>query len=91
MKLRENTHRALHTVFADSTPLQRIRRTLEADKPVLLPWVYKAISDTLRRFEKQEIDVYEKDCFNSDKFLKKQKNELYEKIVQLKYKSNLIP
>lgn len=71
MKLRENVHRALHTLFEDDTPIQRLRRSLEADKTVLIPEVYKQISDILRRFERREIEIYEQDCFNSDKFLKK--------------------
>lgn len=69
--LRENVHRALHTLFQDDTPIQRIRRSLEADKPVLHPDVYLEISRVLQRFEKIEMNVYDPTCFNSDKFLKK--------------------
>lgn len=69
MNLKENVHRAVHTVFQDDTPIQRIRRMLESDKPVMQPDVYRAISTTLQRFEgKIEIQSYEKDCFNIDKF-----------------------
>lgn len=71
MQLRQNVHRALHTLFQDDTPIQRLRRSLEADKTVLIPEVYSQISDILRRFERREIEVYEPDCFNSDEFLKK--------------------
>lgn len=71
MKLRQNVHRALHTVFQDDTPIQRLRRSLEADKPVILPSAYMLIHDSLRRLEELEIEIYEPDCFNSDKFLHK--------------------
>jgi hypothetical protein len=73
MRLRENLHRALHTIFQDDTPIQRLRTSLEADKTVMIPEVYKVISDVLRRFERREIEVYEPDCFNADKFLTRSK------------------
>ena len=71
--LRENVHRAVHTLFSDNTPIQRLRTSLEADKTVMIPEVYKVISDTLRRFERREIEIYEPDCFNADKFLTRSK------------------
>ena len=71
MRLKENVHRAVHTIFQDDTPIQRQRRMLEGDKPVMLPHVYKAISDTLSRFEwVMEYNHYEPDCFHLDKFMK---------------------
>lgn len=51
MPLREKLHQALHTVYSNDTPIQRIRRSLEADKPVLRPDIYRALSNTLKRFE----------------------------------------
>ena len=69
MNLKENYHRALHTIYQDDTPIQRIRRTLEADKSVMRPDIYLALSNTLKRFEWLiELEVYEPDCFNADKF-----------------------
>lgn len=74
MNLRQNIHRSLHTIFQDATPIQRIRKVLEADKPVMQPEVYLAISNVLKTFEgKPEIQSYEKDCFNIDKFLQRRK------------------
>lgn len=72
VQLKQNIHRALHTIFQDDTPIQRIRRSLEVDKTVLQPDVYLAISDTLKRFEGLiEVDTYEIDCINRDKFIKR--------------------
>ena len=51
VNLKENVHRALHTIFQDDTPIQRQRRLLEADKSSMLPDVYLALSNTLKRFE----------------------------------------
>lgn len=69
MNLKENYHRALHTIYQDDTPIQRIRRTLEADKTAMRPDIYLALSNTLKRFEWLiELEVYEPDCFNADKF-----------------------
>lgn len=74
LHLRQNVHRALHIVFENATPIQRIRRSLEADKPVLSPDIYLALSNTLKRFEWiQEIESYDPKCFNSDKFIRQQK------------------
>lgn len=59
----------MHTIFQDDTPIQRQRRLLEADKSSMLPDVYLALSNTLKRFEWLiELEVYEPDCFNADKF-----------------------
>lgn len=69
VNLKENVHRALHTLYQDDTPIQRIRRTLEVDKTALRPDIYLALSNTLKRFEWIiELEVYEPDCFNADKF-----------------------
>jgi hypothetical protein len=56
--LRETTHRALHIIFYNSPPLQRIRKTLEFDKSTLNPLVYEALSNTLKKFEDIEVDIY---------------------------------
>lgn len=70
--LRENTHQAIHTVFGDDTPIQRLRRSLEADKPALHPDIYTAINRTLQRFEgAMEVEVYEPDVIDKDTFLHK--------------------
>lgn len=70
--LKENVHRALHTLFQDDTPIQRIRRALEADKTVLQPEIYLALSNTLKRFEWViELDIYEPNCFNRDQFVRR--------------------
>jgi len=72
IQLKQNVHRALHTLFADDTPIQRIRRSLEVDKTVLRPDIYLALSNTLKRFEWLiELESYEPDCFNADKFYRK--------------------
>jgi hypothetical protein len=49
--LRQTAHRAIHTLFSDDTPIQRLRRALEVDKTVMRPDIYLAISNTLKRFE----------------------------------------
>ena len=69
--LSENVHRALHTVFANDTPIQRIRRSLEVDKTTMSPLVYQELSEVLRRFEKIEIEIYKPEIFNPDKFRNK--------------------
>ena len=70
--LKENVHRAVHTIFQDDTPIQRLRRAIEADKTVLQPDVYREISNILKRFEGLiEVDTYEIDCFNRDKFMRR--------------------
>ena len=72
MHLKENVHRAVHTLFQDETPIQRLRRLIEADKPVMRPEVYQEISNAIKKFEWIiEIWVYEPDCFNEDKFYNK--------------------
>ncbi len=72
MKLAENVHRAVHTVFQDDTPIQRQRRLLEWDKTVLKPEIYQALSDTLAKFEWiLEMECYETTCYNPDKFYKR--------------------
>lgn len=72
MKLAENVHRAVHTVFQDDTPIQRQRRLLEWDKTALLPEVYLVLSNTLQRFEWiMEMWCYEPNCYNPDKFYKR--------------------
>lgn len=69
MNLRENVHRAVHTIFQDETPVQRLRTLLEADKPVMRPNIYLEISNVLKKFEWLiEMWVYEPDCFNEDTF-----------------------
>lgn len=70
--LRENTHQALHTVFADLTPIGRIRQSLEADKPALHPDIYNALNRTLQRFEwTMEAEAYEPEVIDKDTFLQK--------------------
>ena len=51
MNLKENVHRAVHTIFQDETPIQRLRSMLEADKPVMRPNIYLEISNVLKKFE----------------------------------------
>ena len=68
--LKENVHRAVHTIFQDDTPIMRLRRMIETDKRVLNPEVYLAISNTIKQFEWiVEPQVYEKDCIDYDKFV----------------------
>lgn len=70
--LKENVHRAVHTLFSDATPIQRLRTALEVDKTVLQPDVYQEISNILKRFEGLiEVDTYEIKCFNRDKFMRR--------------------
>ncbi len=70
--LRDSVHKWLHSVFSSDTPIQRIRRLIETDKTVMKPEVYKAISETLRRFEGIiEYQSYEEDCIDPDKFIRR--------------------
>lgn len=73
--LREKVHQAVHTVFQDDTPVQRIRRTIEADK-LTYPDVYDAVDNVLKRFEwvMNEVRVYDPRILDSDKFIKKYAN-----------------
>lgn len=72
IQLRQNVHRAVHQIFEDDTPIQRLRRLLEVDKTVMNPWVYLEISNVLRKFEWIiEYQSYEPDCFNVDQFMKR--------------------
>ena len=72
--LRENVHQALHTIFGQDTPIQRLRRLIEVDKTTLHPDVYKEIDKVLARYEwAMEIQIYDPRIFNSDKFLKQWK------------------
>lgn len=72
--LRENVHRAVHTIFGSQTPIQVIRSTLEMWASTLHPDVYAVLSNTLSRFEwAMEIKAYDPRLFNSDTFLKAQK------------------
>lgn len=72
VRLKENVHRAVHTLFSDATPIQRLRTALEVDKTVLQPDVYQEINNILKRFEGLiEVDTYEIDCFNRDKFMRR--------------------
>ena len=71
--LRENVHRAVHTVYQDDTPIKRIRRRLEEDKDVFLPEVYNVLNDVLTRFERRETEVYKRHTFDIDTFIKRLK------------------
>lgn len=70
--LRDSVHKWIHSVFSSDTPIQRIRRLIETDKTVMKPEVYQAINETLRKFEWIiEYSVYEEDCIDPDKFIRR--------------------
>ena len=74
VEIRENVHRAIHTLFSEATPVKRIRQLIEADR-LTYPDVYEAIDRVLKRFEgTMEINAYDPRLLDSDKFLRKQKH-----------------
>lgn len=74
--LRQNIHQAVHTVFQDDTPIQRLRRILESDKISLSPATYLAISNTLKRYEWViELSAYEDGVVNVDQFYRRLNRE----------------
>lgn len=76
--LREKLHQWIHSVFDSKTPIQQMRAILELDKPVMNPEVYRTISNTLKRFEWIiEVEVYEPDCIDADRFIHRLNNPHY--------------
>lgn len=73
MQLRENVHQAVHTIFQDATPIQRLRRMIDIDKSTLHPDVYAEINKVLSRIEQIEMNAYDPRLFDSDLFLKRMK------------------
>jgi len=72
--LRENTHRALHQLLSDKTPVQQLRRMLELNRNVFVPHIYNRMSRLLYEIEQNEISAYKKSLFNPNKF--REKNDI---------------
>ena len=68
--LKENVHIAIHMIFQNDTPIQKLRKMLEADKSVLWPDVYMALSSVLQWFEgEEEYKHYDQHCIDVRRFI----------------------
>lgn len=74
--LNETVHRACHTLYANRTPIGRIRSSIETDKKVIKPHFYAEINRILTILEREEVEIYENDCFDKDRFIDIIKNDI---------------
>ena len=75
--INEKTHRAIHTVFQDDTPITQIRRLLKLNWKTLNIDAYHVINWVLRQYEGiLEIEAYDPKSVNPDSFITRlRKNE----------------